>query len=274
MQANAERFAIELAKADARLEKSGGKLLILFDALDRLADDWRHIRPLAKGLLQVALDMRSTSNIRCKVYVRPDMLEDDEIVSFPDFSKLNAAKASLRWQRADLYALLFQCLGNASQGGDAFRNIAYETIGESASRRIRGPWALPQRLRVDETLQERLFERLAGKAMGSSTKRGKPYTWLVNHLQDGRDQVSPRSFFAALRTAADEQATDDELAIGYRGIQRGVQQASTIRVTEITEDYPWVKLIMQPLNGNLTVPCLVRDIESVWKRERTMASLV
>ena len=273
VQANAERFAIELAKADARLEKSGGKLLILFDALDRLADDWRHIRPLAKGLLQVALDMRSTSNIRCKVYVRPDMLEDDEIVSFPDFSKLNAAKASLRWQRADLYALLFQCLGNASQGGDAFRNIAYETIGESASRRIRGPWALPQRLRVDETLQERLFERLAGKAMGSSTKRGKPYTWLVNHLQDGRDQVSPRSFFAALRTAADEQATDDELAIGYRGIQRGVQQASTIRVTEITEDYPWVKLIMQPLNGNLTVPCLVRDIESVWKRERTMESL-
>ena len=133
---------------------------------------------------------------------------------------------------------------------------------------------MPQRLRVDETLQERLFERLAGKAMGSSTKRGKPYTWLVNHLQDGRDQVSPRSFFAALRTAADEQATDDELAIGYRGIQRGVQQASTIRATEITEDYPWVKLIMQPLNGNLTGPCLVRDIESVWKRERTMESLV
>ena len=31
---------------------------------------------------------------------------------------------------------------------------------------------------------------------------------------------------------------------------------------------------MQPLNGNLTVPCLVRDIESVWKRERTMESLV
>jgi hypothetical protein len=274
VQANSELFAQELDAADRRLESHSEKLLVLFDALDRLADDWQHIRPLAKGLLQVALDMRSTRNIRCKVYVRPDILEDEQIVSFPDYSKLNAAKASLRWQRADLYALLFQCIGNASVGSNEFRKLVYECLGLRVPRQPNAKtWVLPTPLRVDEDLQEALFEQLAGRAMGSSTKRGKPYTWLVNHLQDGRNQVSPRSFFAALKTAANESHDVDEMAIGYRGIQRGVQEASMIRVTEIAEDYPWVKLIMQPLSGNLTVPCTTKEIEVIWKRERTVETL-
>lgn len=275
VQANSEQYAQELTAADRRLEQTSSKLLVLFDALDRLADDWVHIRPLAKGLFQVALDMRSTRNIRCKVYVRPDLLQDDEIVSFPDFSKLNASKASLRWQRADLYALLFQCLGNAESGAAAFRRLVSECLGRKASGEDQNPWVLPGALRVDEDLQESVFEEIAGKAMGSSTKRGKPYTWLVNHLQDGRDQVSPRSFLAALRTAANEATEDDDeaLPIGYRGIQRGVQEASTIRVTEITEDYPWVRSIMEPLRGNLTVPCFFKEMEAIWRREKTLEIL-
>lgn len=273
VQSNAEDYALELIAADARLEMSQAKLLVLFDALDRLADDWQHIRPLAKGLLQVALDLRSTRNIRCKVYVRPDMLEDEEIVSFPDFVKLNATKASLRWQRADLYALLYQCLGNASKGAEEFKKLVRDYVGNKMARSASHYWVLPAALRLDEDLQESLFERIAGKAMGASTKRGKPYTWLVNHLQDGRDQVSPRSFFAALNTAAAIASPDDDLPITYRGIQRGVQEASTIRVDEIKEDYPWVTALMSPLSGNLTVPCNFSDLASIWRREGTLAQL-
>ncbi|MEY4562238.1 MAG: hypothetical protein RLZZ618_1515 [Pseudomonadota bacterium] len=269
---NPERFSVALAAADQRLGQDAATLLILFDALDRLADDWQHIRPLAKGLLQVALEVRSTKNIRFKVYVRPDMLRDDEITSFPDFSKLEAGKASLAWRRADLYALLFQCVGNASQGGAEFRALALSHVASAASNAA-FPWRVPLALRTNEGLQEALFEQLAGKAMGTSTKRGKPYTWLVNHLQDSMDQVSPRSFFAALKAAAVETPEIDTLPLHYRGIQVGVQQASQIRVSEITEDYPWVKWVMEPLRGNLTVPCSVSDIAEIWKREKTLDTL-
>lgn len=270
---NPEQFSVELAAADQRLERKGATLLILFDALDRLADDWQHIRPLAKGLLQVALEVRSTKHIRCKVYVRPDMLRDDEVTSFPDFVKLDAGKASLSWRRADLYALLFQCLGNASKGGEQFRALALSHV--STNKRLGAlPWKVPMALRTNEALQEALFEQLAGKAMGASPKRGKPYTWLVNHLQDSIDQVSPRSLFAALKAAAVATPVEDELPLNYRGIQVGVQQASQIRVKEITEDYPWVKWVMEPLKGNLTVPCSVRDIEQIWKAEQTLVTLV
>lgn len=269
---NPEKFSVALAAADKRLQDRDSTLLVLFDALDRLADDWQHIRSLAKGLLQVALEVRSTKNIRCKVYVRPDMLRDDEVTSFPDFSKLEAVKATLAWRRADLYALLFQCLGNASQGGPQFRTLA-QSLVMATKDSVLSPWRVPLELRTNEDIQEALFEQLAGKAMGASTKRGKPYTWLVNHLQDSMDQVSPRSFFAALRAAAIETPEDDALPLNYRGIQVGVQQASQIRVKEIIEDYPWVKWVMEPLRGNLTVPCTVRDIEKIWKDEKTLSQL-
>jgi hypothetical protein len=272
VQENPEDFASALEGADQRLATSGESVLILFDALDRMADDWQHINKLAKGLLQVALDMRSMRFIRCKVFARPDLLQDADVTSFADYSKLLATKASLVWQRADLYALLYQCLGNAAVSRKQFATWAEKGKVTSASSAL-GNWAVPSSLRYDEDRQEALFERIAGKAMGSSIKRGKPYTWLVNHLQDGLNQVSPRSFLAALGKAATETAIDFELPLDYRGIQRGVQEASQIRVQEITEDYPWVRQVMEPLRGNLTVPCAASEIESIWKKQQTLVQL-
>ena len=273
VQDNPEAFASELEAADRRLGIQSDTLLVLFDALDRLADDWQHIHPLAKGLLQVALEMRSTKHIRCKVYLRPDILQDEIITGFPDFSKLLAGKASLEWRRADLYALLYQCLGNATEGGKEFRKLVETVLGPTNTNISGKLWKVPVPLRINEELQESVFERLAGKAMGSSTKRGKPYTWLVNHLQDSLNQVSPRSYFAALKTAATETGPDEVLPLDYRGIHGGVQKASEIRVQEITEDYAWVKFVMEPLRGKLTVPCTASDIETIWKRDETLESL-
>lgn len=272
IQHNPEAFAHGIEAADKRLADKGETLLVLFDALDRMADDWQHVHQQARGLLQVALDMRSMRAIRCKVFARPDLLQDANVTSFADYSKLLANKASLAWQRADLYALLYQCLGNADVSRQPFATwIGKGRGGTEAS--AGGDWAVPADLRKDEERQEALFERIAGKAMGSSIKRGKPYTWLVNHLQDGLNQVSPRSFLAALGKAAAETADDFELPLDYRGIQRGVQEASQIRVQEITEDYPWVATVMAPLRGNLTVPCAAIEIERIWENEQTLTRL-
>ena len=272
VQTHAEDFDALLEQADRILESRGETLLVLFDALDRLADDWQHINPLAKALLQVALDVRSTRRIRCKVFVRPDILQDQNITGFPDYSKLLAGKAELKWRRADLYALLFQRLANSPTGGEQFRLLISNTTGVVLTQQPTG-WVLTPALRSDEKVQEQLFEQLAGKAMGSSTKRGKPYTWLVNHLQDGLDQVSPRSFFAALKSAAQETREDYGLALDYRHIQSGVQQASQIRVAEIKEDYPWVQVVMTPLRGRLTVPCDAKEFDAIWRENMTLETL-
>lgn len=277
---NPEEFDAALFNLDADLSKAGITLLVLFDALDRLADDWPGIRPLAKSLLQVALDMRSLRSVRLKLFVRPDMLEDKEIIAFPDSSKLLARRVSLAWRRADLYALLFQCLGNAPSGGEAFRTHCLSEFRlQWKQESHNSAWVIPNSLRIDEELQKAVFHAMAGPAMASGPsghKRGLPYTWLPNHLLDGREQVSPRSFAAALRHAAavEEIPADWPYPLYFKAIQQGVQEASRVRVHEITtEDYPWVNLVMEPLRRQITVPCTKEDIFSIWRDKNTIATL-
>jgi hypothetical protein len=216
--------------------------------------------------------------VRLKLFVRPDMLEDPGISSFPDASKLLSRKASLAWRRADLYALLYQCLGNAPQGGEAFRSHCDSAFGLKWKLNAESDaWVVPNALRLDEEKQKDVFHAITGPTMGSGPsghKRGYPYTWLPNHLLDGREQVSPRSFAAALRYAAAADIPEDwQYALSYRGIQAGVQEASRIRVDEIREDYPWVDDVMKPLHGKLTVPCSEEEMVSTWKPDDTIGSL-
>jgi len=274
-----EEYDDLLYQQDDELAKQKKIRLVLFDALDRLADDWSAIRPLARSLFQAALDFRGYRNIRLKIFVRPDMLEDRDILGFPDASKLLARKITLEWRRADLYALLFQCLGNAKSGGDAFRSHCLKEFYLNWSHdEDNNAWVLPKDLRMEEGIQKEIFHAITGPAMASGPsahKRGFPYTWLVNHLMDGRNQVSPRSFCAALRVASQQDTLKAwEYALDYKAIQTGVQEASRIRVNEMTlEDYPWIETVMNPLKSKITVPCLERDIISIWKENEIIRLL-
>jgi hypothetical protein len=274
---HAEDYDNLLYQVDQRLAQDKKLKLVLFDGLDRLANDWQGIRPLAKALFQLTLDLRSSRALRLKLFVRPDMLEDPEIRAFPDFSKLLAKRITLTWRRVDLYALLFHCLGNEDTHGKMFRDSCLQFFGlqwrHDAENDV---WLVSNELRSNEALQREVFHAIAGSAMGRGTNRGFPYTWLPNHLIDGRDQVSPRSFVAALRHAVQKDDTPDEwqYALHYKAIQAGVQEASQIRVNEITqEDYPWVDALMQPLKGSITVPCDPKDIINIWDRYQTIDTL-
>lgn len=273
---HAEDYDNLLYQVDQGLARVQKTRLVLFDGLDRLANDWQGIRPLARALFQLALDLRSTRALRLKLFVRPDMLEDREIRAFPDFSKLK--KIALTWRRVDLYALLFHCLGNTDTHGKMFRDNCELMFGGQWRRdEVSDAWLVPTDLRTNETIQREVFHAIAGPAMGKGPKRGFPYTWLPNHLIDGRDQVSPRSFVAALRHAVlkDDTPADWEYALHYKAIEAGVQEASQIRVDEISrEDYPWVESLMQPLKGNITVPCDPKDIIKLWQKNKTIDSLM
>lgn len=273
---HAEDYDNLLYQVDQELARVKKIRLVLFDGLDRLANDWQRIRPLARALFQLALDLRSSRALRLKLFVRPDMLEDREIRAFPDFSKLK--KITLTWRRVDLYALLFHCLGNTDTHGKMFRDNCELMFGVKWRRDEESDaWLVPTDLRTNESLQREVFHAIAGPAMGKGPKRGFPYTWLPNHLIDGRDQVSPRSFVAALRHAVqkDVPPADWQYALHYKAIEAGVQEASQIRVDEISrEDYPWVESLMLPLKGNITVPCDPKDMITLWQKNKTIESLL
>lgn len=276
---NLEAYERLLMDLDERLATHGQSKLVLFDALDRVADEWKSIRVVVKSLLRLALEVRSYRSIRMKLFVRPDMIEDETIMAFPDASKLLAKTQELTWRRTDLYAVFFQRLANTAGFGATFADFVSSSTRLAWTPSVSDPSrVLNERLRFDEDLQARIFHAMTGPTMAggaSGHKRGIPYSWLVNHLMDSRDQVSPRSFYSALKKAA--QFSGDgtwEYALSPRAIQSGVIEASGIRQREIQEDYPWVSRLMNPLGEKkLVVPCQEAEIREIWEECGAIDSL-
>lgn len=260
-----------LYEANKDLDKLNRHHLVLFDALDRTADDWKTMHDLVRGLLQVVLDFRSYSRIRLKVFVRPDQIEDPMVTTFPDSSKVLNQKVDLYWPRNELYGLFWHYLANEPDCGNHFREECEKITSVIWSERG-GIWSVPELLRNDEDKQRELFHAMTGPWMGRDKRRGFPYTWLPNHLGDARRQVSPRSFLAALRHIAQGGRAEHNYPLHYESIKRGVQEASKIRVNEIQEDYPWVRKLMEPLKG-YSVPCPFDEIDKAWKRGDAIGQL-
>ncbi|WP_457629654.1 hypothetical protein [Oceanithermus sp.] len=267
----AERFLYDL---DLRLDHEGRYALVLFDALDRSAPDWPTMHLLIRGLLENALDLRPYRRLRLKCFLRSDQLDERSVADFPDASKMFATRVELSWPHRELYAMLFQYLGNAEDG--AFRQEIEKHFGYSwdkADDEHEGIFLPPKPLLRDEGAQKEVFHAITGPWMGRDRRRGFPYTWVPGHLADAHGRTSPRSFLAALRAAAedtDDRYPDHDYALHYESIKRGVQHASRIRRSELREDYPWVDALLEPLEG-MVVPIAFDEIESVW-RERSVIS--
>ena len=77
--------------------------------------------------------VRGYRALRAKVFARPDMLDAPKVKDFPDASKVFASGTNLEWRTQDLYGLLFQYLGNASDetAAAAFRRIAGRPTAQS-----------------------------------------------------------------------------------------------------------------------------------------------
>ena len=271
---NPEDIAWLFRERDRILDHHGVYSIVLFDGLDRTADEWGDMFPLIRGLLRHALDMRSYRRLRVKVFLRSDQADEERIADFPDASKILSSAVELTWPRRDLFGMLWQYLGNGSQGKLVRPWLAKGDwpTDDIEGRRI---FRVPATLAIDEDAQRERFHAITGPWMGKDPRRGFPYTWVPNHLGDAAGTVSPRSFIAALRTAANDTADrhrDHGYALHYQSVKRGVQEASKIRVRELSEDYPWVGRLLDSLSG-IVVPCEFGDIERIWRVEGVLDSL-
>lgn len=258
---------------DQDMDRKGEYFLILFDALDRCADDWRAMYRAIRGLLQTALEMRSYRRLRMKVFLRTDQVDRSQIADFPDATKVLSTAVELDWSRRELYGLLWHCLANGPKG-EYFRELFGANSWLTAEFGGQQAYAYAHRI-SSEAEQREKFHGITGPWMGRGPKRGFPYTWIPNHLADTDGRVSPRSFFAALREAAEHTTSehpDYHYALHFESIKSGVQKASEIRVGEIREDYPWVDQVLAPLKG-LTVPCEFDQVRERWLSDSVLENL-
>ena len=273
VQSHPEDLLHAFQRVNETLRREGRHALLVFDALDRAAHEWSTINTIVRDLLRFMLDLKGFSHLHGKVFLREDQLHSG-VTTFPDASKILAMQVELTWQRHDLHGLLWHYLINAPGEDGHLLRAAFNQISTLELTCHEGVWELPPPARQEESLQRRLFEFLAGPWMGRDRRRGIPYTWIVNHLADARGRVSPRTFLTAVREAAEDSSQryeDSTFPLHYESIKRGVQKASTVRVNEVAEDYPWVGTLMHPLRG-LVVPCELDEIVERWFAEFNMPS--
>lgn len=251
-----------LRKADTFFSTKGTVFLLVFDALDVLGNNWPEIRPLTEGILKLALGMQGYKSMRAKVFMRTDQIKDTALFQFADASKMRAGRVELAWHATELYGLLFNLFHNNDNTRIPFNSFVKNAIGK---------WANPDNI-DGRSEQAAVFSALAGEFMGSDHRRGRTYTWLIDHLADAFGETTPRSFLIALQRAAISRTRPTNLVIDYFGIREGVQAASAVRVDQLQEDYPWIRNVLADLEG-LEVPCQPSMFIGRWKEQKTIASL-
>jgi len=258
VQSDVERYQEIMTKVDDRFLALGKKFVIVFDALDRLPGDWIRITDLSRALMRTALSVKSYKAIRLKVFMRPDQYANKDLFRFPDGSKVQNDHVALRWEPTDLYGLLFYELRRSTESNESFVRLMHH---------------LGQRDFMTKETQELLISAMAGQFMGSDHRRGRVYSWVPTHLADGFGDCSPRTFLTAWRVAANSEPPVADRVIDHLGINEGVRSASKDRLQELSEDYWWVKLALEPLRG-ASVPIDKRVLISTWNTAHTVTRLV
>ncbi len=109
--------------------------------------------------------------------------------------------------------------------------------------------------------------------MGTSAKRGRTYTWVPLHLGDAANNCSPRTFLTAWKTAAEHIPSPQRQAVDHLGLNEGVRRASSARLTELREDYPWIDLVLEPLRRQF-LPIDKPDLFLLWKGQRVTEAIL
>jgi hypothetical protein len=266
-----EEWEADCAEANLQLANAGGKVVVVFDALDALAIEWDRLRNLIDALLEVAWSMRGFSAVRLKLFLRPDQIRDLGL-RFVELPKLLSGATNLRWSGPDLYGMLFAKLGTANdlECRAAFLRLLSESdipAVPDSLRKLRH-WPLANK----KPVQAHVFMRLAGAYMGRGKKKGNTYDWPLNHLADGHGEVTSRSFLTLMIQAARHQPHPFDQALSAEGIRHGLREASKTRVEQLAIEFKWIKRALTPL-ARMQVPCAASDIIQRWEANETIKAI-
>lgn len=268
-----EQREARLDEFDASLAKQRRTLLVVFDALDTIATTWPRRRMLTEALLEVVWSLRAYRNIKSKLFLRPDQIDDDAL-RFVELPKLRTGAVRLTWSGADLYGMFYARL--ALTADDEYRR-AFDSVLEALHLPAPATQAdvLSRRwmLSSDVASQVTVMDSLAGPFMADGPygfKKGKTYSWPLGHLADAFEEVTPRSFLGLMIAASKYGQPPLDRAISADGIRHGLRAASRTRVDQLHQEFPWIKGVLAPLAG-LLLPQPASEVFKAWKSAKTVA---
>lgn len=234
------------------IESENRWIFLVYDSLDRICDKYADLFPYIRTLLSFwYTHSRRWSRICSKIFLRND-LYDSQLLAFPDSSKISGNSLKLEWDTLALYRLLVKKMANAGEE----EMVAYLKLTDGL---ISGEpdCDLGYIPTENEEVMVLFVDQLIGRYMGSNAKKGMSYSWAPNHLQDTHGALSPRSFLKCYSAAAAKMyerpgevaKLPGTLLITPSMLQGAVVEVSEERVSELQEEYKWLKELKKSLSG-------------------------
>lgn len=246
-----EKWESFLDQADTILKRKSLYICIMYDELDRICGNYENLFGYIRSLLDFWFRHNTRfTNIKAKIFLRSD-LYNAKSLQFADASKMGGYRFELNWDTRSLYRLLVKRMANA--GVDEI-NLYLKSVPGLLQTEINGELGyLPN---DSEEAFRLLIDKMVGRYMGKNAKRGISYTWVPNHIQDAKGEMSPRAFLKCFAFAAGEMLTnendikalDGEKILLPTRLQGAVAKVSIDRVEELTqEEYQWLQNLIKRL---------------------------
>ncbi len=249
-----------LDELEERLRREDSRIYVGYDELDTLGGfDWAVMARMVRGLVAFWSDYsRRWRRIRAKVFLRSDLFRRHAGMGTADFAKLAANRAELAWSDAALLAMLVKRIANTSSGLAAYCRSARIRFDEH------GVLGLIPEIREARSGHP-LLERLSGEFMGADKKKGFVRNWVLAHLRDGNDRVSPRTLVRLIEQAAGREAVNQAASpprlIHPTALRQALDDVSDNHVTQgISNEWPWLDGLRARLARNRLVPWLRREV--------------
>ena len=249
-----------LDELEERLGREDSRIYVGYDELDTLGGfDWTLMARMVRGLMAFWSDYsRRWRRIRAKVFLRSDLFRRHAGMGTADFAKLAANRAELVWSDAALLAMLVKRIANTSRGLAAYCEGARIRFSE---HRVLG--LIPE---IGEARSAYpLLERLSGEFMGAGKKKGYVRNWILAHLRDGNDRISPRTLVRLVEQAAGKEAVNLTLGpprlIHPTALRQALDDVSSSHVTQgVSSEWPWLEGVKGRLRQNRLVPWTRKEL--------------
>lgn len=259
---------LAIDRLDDRLRRDDQYFFVGYDELDTLtAKNWETMGSGIRGLVAFwASYARRWERIRAKIFLRTDLFQRHATVSVADFAKLAANRVELAWSDRNLYAMLLKRIINTSN--DLFE---YVKLCQKCKLNLQVDSDLGYIPKLVHSEDARPFiEHLIGTYMGANFKKGLAYTWLLNHIRDGRERVLPRPLVRIIEIAAELQSNSSSTPswprlLEPKSLRQALDSVSKQHVEYCYDEWPWLRGLATRLRGE-HVPWDRRLLERLLQR--------
>jgi len=246
-----------LHEIDKILSEAGIGIWILLDRLDVAFTESEIETPALRALFRAYLDILALQNIKLKIFLRDDIWE--RITREQGFREQSHITRfyHIRWTQDSLRHLILSRFYN-NPVIEEYTKLRRETLGNLK-------------------IQEAAFYSIFPEQVESGPKKRKTFDWILNRVQDGKQNSAPREVINLIKFAREQQVILEEVGglgsnpeghlISANGLNLALEEVSKIKIETFWSEYPDLRKYIEVFRGGRT-EYLVENIKDLFTTQK------